>query len=353
MTSIAENEELAIPESPRRRSLGEYLRLLFSGYLIGSGNVVPGVSGGTMAFILGVYEELVESLRMAGQPAFYRALFAFDVRKALRLIHIGFLISIIAGAFLAIITLVPGLEWMLEYQPVIIWSFFFGLILASVVVVGISIQRWTIIIVSALALGAIGAYFLVGMVPVQTPDAWWFLMLSGALAICAMILPGISGSFILVMLGKYEYFVRAVNDRDLVAIFWAGLGAVIGLVSFAQVLSWLFKNYRDATIAVLTGFMLGSLRKVWPWKETLETITDRHGDVVPLIERNVLPALQVDGHFNMQILYAVISALLGLALVLVIERWGGTEASPQAAAAAETVLDEPDEVVLAPADGDA
>ena len=153
-------------------------------------------------------------------------------------------------------------------------------------------------------IGAVGAYLVVGMVPVQTPETWWFLMLSGALAICAMILPGLSGSFILVLLGKYEYFVRAVNDRDFVALFWAGIGAVIGLVTFAQVLSWLFKRYRDVTVAVLTGFMLGSLRKVWPWKETLEFITDRHGELVPLIERNVLPALQVNGSFNMEIVYA-------------------------------------------------
>ncbi len=140
-----------------------------------------------------------------------------------------------------------------------------------------------------------------------------------------MILPGLSGSFILVLLGKYEFFVRAVNDRDFVALFWAAVGAVIGLVTFAQVLSWLFKRYRDVTIAVLTGFMLGSLRKVWPWKETLEFTTDRHGELVPLIERNVLPALQVNGSFNMEIVYALVAALLGLALVLLIERWGAND----------------------------
>lgn len=322
MESVATKDGIEYGGEAQKRSPMQWLKLLVSGFLIGSGNVVPGVSGGTMAFILGVYEELVESLRMAGRPETYRALFSFDIGKALRLVHAGFLAAIMIGAFLAVVTLVPGLEWMLEYQPVIIWSFFFGLILASVVIVGMSIHRWTIIIGVALLIGAIGAYLIVGMVPVQTPETWWFLMLAGALAICAMILPGISGSFILVLLGKYEYFVRAVNDRDFVALMWAGIGAVIGLVTFAQVLSWLFKRYRDVTVAVLTGFMLGSLRKVWPWKETMETMVDRHGEVVPLVERNVLPALQVNGSFNMEIVYAVLAALLGLALVLLIDRWG-------------------------------
>ena len=325
MESVAEQANLSPTELPRTRTLSEYLRLIVSGYLIGSGNVVPGVSGGTMAFILGVYEELVESLRMAGRPEFFRCLLGLRLREALRLIHAPFLAAIIFGAFLAVVTLVPGLEWTLVYQPVLIWSFFFGLILASVVIVGQSLHRWSLIVGAALVAGAVGAYLLVGMVPVQTPETWWFLMLSGALAICAMILPGLSGSFILVLLGKYEFFVRAVNDRDFVALFWAAIGAAIGLVTFAQVLSWLFRRYRDVTVAVLTGFMLGSLRKVWPWKETLEFGADRHGEMFPLVERNVLPALQVDGHFNLAIIFALLAALLGLALVLVIERWGAPD----------------------------
>ena len=219
---------------------------------------------------------------------------------------------------------------MLIYQPVLIWSFFFGLILASVVVVGRTIHHWTIIIAAALLVGAIGAYLLVSLVPVETPNTWWFLMLSGALAICAMILPGLSGSFVLVLMGKYAYFVHAVNQRDIFALFWAGLGAVIGLVTFAQLLSWLFKRYRDITVAVLTGFMLGSLRKVWPWKETLEFYTDRHGVLVPLVEKNILPQLRIDGSLNMEILFAVAAALLGLVLVLIIEKWGAQDEGPYA-----------------------
>ena len=327
MESVVEQSSAGAEEQTQRRSPAQWLKLIFGGYLIGSGNVVPGVSGGTMAFILGVYEELVESLRMAGQPETYRALFSFEIKKALRLIHAGFLAAIMIGALLAVITLVPGLgmdaglsagdhlEFLLRTDP------------------GIGSHRrpqhsplvdhrWR----PPCLIGAVGAYLVVGMVPVQTPETWWFLMLSGALAICAMILPGLSGSFILVLLGQIR-ILRARRERPGHRWRCSGprVGAVIGLVTFAQVLSWLFKRYRDVTVAVLTGFMLGSLRKVWPWKETLEFTTDRHGELVPLIERNVLPALQVNGSFNMEIVYALVAALLGLALVLLIERWGAND----------------------------
>lgn len=298
----------------KSRSLAGYFWVAARGFCMGSADVVPGVSGGTMAFILGIYEELVESIRMGGRPVFWRALAAFDLREALRLINFPFLAWLLAGIGIAIVTLAPGIEWMLINQPVLIWSFFFGLVLASVYTVSKRIPNWTPALWIALALGTVGAYFLVGLVPVETPIAPWFLFLSGAIAICAMILPGISGSFILVLLGKYQYMVSAVNNRDLLTIFWAGLGAVVGIVTFAQVLSWLFRRYHDLTVAVLTGFMLDSLRKVWPWKETLAYITDRHGEIIPTVERNVLPAL------GLEVVYAFLLAVAGLAAVLILDR---------------------------------
>lgn len=319
MKSALDKSIAEAPATPQR-SLPAYFKLIVNGFLIGSSNVVPGVSGGTMAFILGIFEELIESLRMAGQPEFFRALLGLRIKEAWRIINGNFLAAIGLGVLIAVLTLAPGIEWMLVNQPVIIWSFFFGLVLGSVVLILVAIRKWTPGIVLALLMGAVGAYWLVGLVPVQTPETWWFLMLSGAAAICAMILPGVSGSFLLVMLGKYEFFVRAVNNRDIIPIIWAGIGAVVGLVSFAQLLSWLFKRYHNATMAVLTGFMLGSLRKVWPWKEVLETYVDRHGEVVPLIERNILPALRIQGAFNNEILFALIAAIVGLGAVLLIER---------------------------------
>jgi putative membrane protein len=238
----------------------------------------------------------------------------FDLREALRLVNFPFLAWLMAGIGVAIVTLAPGIEWMLVNQPVLIWSFFFGLVLASVYSVSMRIPRWTPALWVALAAGTVFAYFLVGLVPVETPTAAWFLFLSGAISICAMILPGISGSFILVLLGKYQYMVSAVNNRDLLTIFWAGLGAVVGIVTFAQLLSWLFKRYHDLTVAVLTGFMLGSLRKVWPWKETVEFIVDRHGEVLPIVQRNVLPGMGVE------VAYALALAVTGLAAVLLLDR---------------------------------
>ncbi len=307
------------PSFAKKRSLAWLFGVMVRGFCMGSADVVPGVSGGTMAFIMGIYEELIDSIRMVGRPPFIRALLGFRLGEAMRLINFPFLASLIFGILLAVITLAPAIEWMLTNQPVLIWSFFFGLVLASVFSVSKRIPHWNLQLVIALALGTLGAYALVGLVPAQTPETWWFLFISGALAICAMILPGISGSFILVLLGKYQYILGAVNQRDLLPLIWTALGCAVGIVSFAQLLSWLFRRYHDLTVAVLTGFMLGSLRKVWPWKEVLNFITDRHGEIIPTVEQNILPPLTTNGTFNMEIAFALLCAFVGLALVLIID----------------------------------
>ncbi len=293
----------------------DYLGIAARGFAMGSADVVPGVSGGTMAFILGIYEELIFSIRAAGRPEFLRALFKLRLREALSLLNWPFLAALAAGIFLAIFTLARGLEWLYTNRPVLLFSFFFGLVLASVITVSRRVPKWTPALYLALAAGGAGAYLIVGAVPTQTPEAWWFLFLSGALAICAMILPGISGAFILLLLGKYQYVLAAVNNRDLLTLFWVAAGAGIGLITFAQFLGWLFKRHHDLTVAVLTGFMLGSLRKIWPWKETLESMTDRHGALIPLVQRNILPEA-----FNSEAIVALGLALLGVLVVLAIER---------------------------------
>lgn len=318
-------EESAI-ELGRPRTLTEYLGLAARGFAMGSADVVPGVSGGTMAFILGIYEELIMSIRAAARPPFWQAVLRFRIGEALRAVNAGFLVAVGSGILLAIFTLAQGLEWMLNNQPVILWSFFFGLVLASVVTVSDRVKKWTPPLWGAALLGAVGAYILVGAVPVQTPNTWWFLILSGAIAICAMILPGISGAFVLVLLGKYTYVLGAVNDRNLGVVILVGIGAVIGLVSFAQILGWLFKRYHDVTVAILIGLMVGSLRKIWPWKEVLASITDSHGALIPTEEINVFPALTVGGAFNTEILIALGMAVLGFVLVLVIERMANRHA---------------------------
>jgi putative membrane protein len=319
MESMPHDSAPAQPAFAKSRNLLGYLGVLLRGFCMGSADVVPGVSGGTMAFIMGIYEELIESIRMVGRPPFIRALLNFRIGRALQAINFPFLATLLVGILLAVVTLAPAIEWLLVNQPILIWSFFFGLVLASVISVSRRIPRWNFALVLALLLGGVGAYWLVGLVPVQTPQGGWFLFISGAIAICAMILPGISGSFILVLLGKYQFLVSAVNQRDLMPLIWTALGCLVGIVSFAQLLSWLFRRYHDLTVAVLTGFMLGSLRKVWPWKETLSFITDHQGKIIPTVERNILPALTANGILNLEIAYALALAIIGLALVLVID----------------------------------
>ncbi len=307
--------------STPQRAWRDYLGLVARGFAMGSADVVPGVSGGTMAFILGIYEELIMSIRAVGQPTFLKALARLRLAEALRAINFPFLAAVGAGIGLAILTLAKGLSWMLQNQPVMLWSFFFGLVLASVLSVSKRVKRWSPTTAGALLIGAVGAYLLVGAVPLQTPNTWWFLVLSGALAICAMILPGISGAFILVLLGKYQFVLDAVNQRDLITLGLVGVGAGLGIVTFAQMLGWLFRRYHDLTVALLTGLMVGSLRKIWPWKEVVDFILDRHGEMIPTVERNVLPAFQVGGQFNTEIFLALGLALLGFATVFLLDRW--------------------------------
>jgi len=316
METNSSSPEFAKP----RRKISDYLNVYLTGFIMGSADVVPGVSGGTVAFVLGIYEELIGSIRMIGQPAVWRSFLRLQWRETLRLVNFFFLAALGMGLLSAIFLLAPGIEWMLTHQPVLIWSFFFGLVAASILVVAPRVKIWSISRWVALLLGTFFGFWLVGLVPVQTPDVWWFYILSGAIAICAMILPGISGSFVLVLLGKYQDAIIAVNERDFVTLALIACGALVGLVTFSQILSWLFRRYHDLTVAALTGLMIGSMRKVWPWKEVLETMVDRRGEVVPLVERNLLPPLNVGGAFNMEIVVALAAAMLGVAIVVVVER---------------------------------
>ena len=177
------------------------------------------------------------------------------------------------------------------------------------------IRSWNPALYAVLVVGAVGAYFLVAAVPVQTPESAWFLFLSGMLAICAMILPGISGSFILVLLGKYQFVLAAVNQRDIVSLAFLALGAVVGIVTFAQILAWLFKRYHDLTVALLIGLMVGSLRKIWPWKETVASIVDRHGEILPTVQRNYLPPA-----WTSEVFLALGLALAAIAIVMALDR---------------------------------
>jgi putative membrane protein len=233
---------------------------------MGAADVVPGVSGGTMAFILGIYEELIRGIR-SFDGELVRLLLKLNFRGASNHVPWRFLGSLAAGILTAIFTLAHLIAWLLENRPVLIWSFFFGLVLASVIAVTGHVPKWRFRYVLALALSAAGAFLLVGLTPQTTPDTLPFLFVSASIAICAMILPGISGSFILVLLGKYQYVLQAVNDRNFLVLLVFSLGAATGLILFSRLLNWLLTRRHDLTIAILVGFMLGSLRKVWPWKD--------------------------------------------------------------------------------------
>lgn len=241
------------------------LSLILKGFCMGAADVVPGVSGGTMAFILGIYEELIESIQTFASKAFWRDIARGRIVETLRSANIGFLICVLLGILLAVFTLAHTLESLLETHPALVWSFFFGLILASVFVISKRIERWSPKELVTLAIATALAYLIVGLVPVETPNAWWFLVLAGAIAICAMILPGVSGAFLLLLLGKYQTALAAVNDRDFVTLSLFVIGAVIGIILFSKVLNWLFRSYHNLTVVFLMGLMIGSLRKIWPW----------------------------------------------------------------------------------------
>ena len=264
------------------------LRLFLTGFGMGSADIVPGVSGGTIAFIFGIYEELVVSIKkISGDVP--RLLLGGKFKDALASIPFAFLVPLFLGIFAAIASLSRVLSHLLVTQPALVWSFFFGLVLASILIIRKRILAWNPYQLILLLISTIISYFVVGMVPVETAETSLAFFLSGAIAIVAMILPGISGSFILVLMGKYTQVLSAVVNFDVFILGTVMLGAVVGISVFSRLLSWLFRSYHDMTVVVLIGLMIGSLRKIWPWKEVVETTLDRHGALIPIREKNILP----------------------------------------------------------------
>ena len=299
----------------KTRRPADYLFIALKGLAMGAADVVPGVSGGTIAFISGIYEELINSINSINLSLF--SLWKKEGFKAVwKQVNGNFLISLILGILISIFSLAKGLSWLLDNEPILLWAFFFGLVLASVFFVGKEITKWNLGTVTVFVLGAVLAYLITELPANENTGSLPYLFLSGALAICAMILPGISGAFILVLLGSYKTVLDAVHQRDLVVILSVGLGCVVGLLSFARVLKWMFKNYRVPTLALLTGFILGSLNKIWPWKEVLQT-KDFGEKTMIVAERNIWPwTFQGDN----QLLLAIILAILGFCLIFILER---------------------------------
>lgn len=282
---------------------------------MGAADVVPGVSGGTIAFISGIYEELITSINNINLSLI--GIFKKEGIKAVwNKINGNFLVSLFIGIFISVLSLAKFLSWLLENEPVLLWSFFFGLVVASIFFVGKEIQQWNLGKITILVLGATLAYFITELPVSENTDSLPYLFMSGALAICAMILPGISGAFILVLLGSYKTILDAVHERDLKIVITVALGAIFGLLSFARLLKWMFSHYKNTTLALLTGFILGSLNKIWPWKKVLETRT--FGDkTVVVADKNVLPwAFEGDN----QLMLAIILAIIGFSLIFILEK---------------------------------
>lgn len=302
-----------------KRNTKDFLMLSLKGIGMGAADVVPGVSGGTIAFITGIYEELINSIKSINLNA-AKLFFSGKFAQFWKAINGSFLASVFMGIAISIFSLAKGLKFLLDNYPILVWAFFFGLIVASAIYVSRSITKWNIITIISGIAGIIIAYFITVITPAEANTSYWFIFISGAIAICAMILPGISGSFILVLLGMYKFILEAVGNLEITVILTFLVGAAIGIISFSNVLSWLLKKFHNQTVAVLSGFMVGSLNKVWPWKKVTQTFIDRHGETKPLIEMNVLPAAyeKISGTESF-LLGAILLAIFGFALIFIIE----------------------------------
>ena len=296
--------------------------LVLKGMSMGAADVIPGVSGGTIAFITGIYEELVNSIKSINLNAI-KLFFTGKFKEFWKAVNGAFLLSVLVGIGISIFSLAKGLEYLLTHYPILVWSFFFGLIVASAIYVARTIKNWNAGTILSGIIGIIVAYGITVISPAEANTAYWFVFVSGIIAICAMILPGISGSFILVLLGMYKFILGAVGDMNIPVLLTFIAGAAIGIIAFSNVLSWLLRKYHNLTITMLVGFMVGSLNKVWPWKEVTETIIGRHGELKTVAEQNILPGTyeQLTGH-QAWLFSAIALAIAGFLLIFVIEGIG-------------------------------
>ena len=296
----------------------DYFLISLKGIAMGAADAVPGVSGGTIAFISGIYEELISTisnvnlglfstLKNEGLGAFWKKL------------NGNFLLALLAGIIISFVSFMRLAKYLIENQPILIWSFFFGLIVASIYYVGKQITKWNLGSIITLIIGAFIAYYITTLPSLASNENSLFLVLAGAIAICAMILPGISGSFILVILGAYKTLSDALHDFNFKKIALFVVGAIFGLLSFSRVLKWLFKHYHNLTLALLTGFIFGSLNKIWPWKKVLTWRTNSHNEQVPLLEKSISP-FSYEG--DNQIYFALILMMVGFLTIIILEKLG-------------------------------
>ncbi len=313
------------------RNYIQHLVIFAKGVAMGAADVVPGVSGGTIAFISGIYEELIETIHKL-DLGFFRLWRKAGLKAAWRAYNISFLVALFSGIIVSILSLAKLIAWLLANHPILVWAFFFGLVIASILFVGRQINTWNIKTIVAIIIAAGFALYITLAKPIGSPDSIWFLLVAGFIAIIAMILPGISGAFILLLLGAYTPIIDTLSQLSeaITTLNWSmagnamfrlgvfALGAITGLKVFSRALNWMFKHFKNITLAVLTGFMIGALNKIWPWKEVLQYRTNHKGMEVPFIEKSVLPS-GYEG--DPQFLYAMLFCVIGFLTIFILERF--------------------------------
>lgn len=313
-----------------RKLFPDYLIITLKGLAMGAADVVPGVSGGTIAFISGIYKELIDSINNVNLSAL-KTLKKDGLKAAWEQVNGSFLLALVIGIGISVLTFSKVITHLLDTQPILVWSFFFGLIIASITLIWKEITHWKLVDILFLLIGITISYYITIARPVSSPDSYWYLFLSGFIAIIAMILPGISGAFILLLMGSYETVIGTINTfreglttanseiliSALLKLGVFAVGAIIGLKSFSKILHWMFEHHKNTTLTLLIGFMMGSLNKVWPWKQVLETRINSHGEVVPYIDRSILPQ-NFEG--EPQITIAIILAIFGFVLIFGMEK---------------------------------
>ncbi|MBA4154482.1 DUF368 domain-containing protein [Flavobacterium sp.] len=315
-----------------RKFFPDYFLITLKGLAMGAADVVPGVSGGTIAFISGIYQELIDTINKV-DFTFFSSWKKNGFKIAWQQINGSFLLALLSGIFISILTFSKIITHLLATQPIMVWSFFFGLVIASIFFVGKQIDKFSIGSISFFILGTVLSYYITIAEPVASPDSYPYLFLSGFIAIIAMILPGISGAFILVLMGSYSVVIGTINIfrealltfniellvQSILKLGTFAIGAILGLKLFSKVLHWMFDHHRNTTMALLTGFMLGSLNKVWPWKKVLSTRIDSHGNEVAFMEKSILPQ-NFEG--DNLLLVAILLMIAGFLTIFIVEKVG-------------------------------
>ena len=321
---------------PQRNFL-QYLLIIAKGLAMGAADVVPGVSGGTIAFISGIYEELIETIHKI-DLGFFKIWKREGFKAAWKHYNLSFLLALFSGVFISILSLAKVITTLLDTYPIMVWSFFFGLVIASIVYVGQQITKWKLSMILAMIVASILSYLITIAEPIGTADSTWFLFFAGFIAIIAMILPGISGAFILLLLGAYTSVMAIITQlassittlnstiffEAFIKLLIFGLGAIVGLKAFSKVLNWMFKHHKNLILGVLTGFMIGALNKIWPWKEVMEYRLNHLGEEVPFLERSILPQ-HFEGSPN--ILYAIMFGIIGFLTIFLLEKLASKKTS--------------------------